>query len=147
MSILRHEPLGKDELDDSLLYRTVRITDSAVCGNEIHPTETEEFTAQLMLWSAYEAMRQEKTKTKDLWKDVGEIKDPFLKKIREIWDVLEEQGFVSLKRSYSMERDVLLFLWYLCTEGHSKLLAEKPKDERDCSVRIPRVSLSPVKRS
>ncbi len=147
MSILRHEPLGKDELDDSLLYRTVRITDSAVYGNEIHPTEIEEFTAQLMLWSAYEAMRQEKTKTKDLWKDVGEIKDPFLKKIREIWDVLEEQGFVSLKRSYSMERDVLLFLWYLCTEGHSKLLAEKPKDERDCSVRIPRVSLSPVKRS
>ncbi len=147
MSILRHEPLGKAELDDSLLYRTVRITDSAVCGNEIHPAEIEEFTAQLMLWSAYEALRREKTNTKGLWKDAGEMKNPFLKKIREIWDGLEEQGFVSLKRPYSMERDVLLFLWYLCTEGYSKLLAEKPKDERDCSVRIPRAVLSSVKRS
>ena len=147
LSILKHEPLGKDESDDSLLYGTVRITNSAIRGDEIHPTEIEEFTAQLMLWSAYEALRREKTNTKGLWKDAGEMKNPFLKKIREIWDGLEEQGFVSSKRPYSMERDVLLFLWYLCTEGYSKLLAEKPNDEREYSVRIPKVSISPLKRS
>ncbi len=131
--------------NDSLLYATLRITDSRIMGDEICTADGEEFTAQLMLWSAYEALKNEKAKVRETWKDVGEMKDPFLKKVHEIWDIIEEQGLASHRR-HGLEKDVLLFLWYLCTEGPSKLIVEKPSNEREYIVRMPKSILRSIKR-